>query len=195
MPLNEPDRDPGRLPRRATGLFLIALVLLPWLTGCGCGYRPASQRTDADNRPEATPAVDRPVTTSARPGVRPVGAPSGPASASGRLAQVEARLQEAAAMMKAANLEGALRLVDRIHQEEGRDPYVSMQTWYLKAMIYHRQKDSPKRKDAMNAMLKSMETMQKDPRFRQSFEDGQEVADVIKTSVQRAQKAGKNYGP
>ena len=98
-------------------------------------------------------------------------------------------------MMKAANLEGALRLVDRIHQEEGRDPYVSMQTWYLKAMIYHRQKDSPKRKDAMNAMLKSMETMQKDPRFRQSFEDGQEVADVIKTSVQRAQKAGKNYGP
>jgi|GEM_PF-2015647 len=105
--------------------------------------------------------------------------------------EITGQLEEASKMMKASNLDGALRIVQRIQQEDGEDVYVSMRVNYLKAMIYHRQKDPGKRKEAMNQMLKNMEYLQKDPRFQEGFEDGQANVDMIKMSIK---KAGKRYG-
>lgn len=94
-------------------------------------------------------------------------------------------------MLKGSNLEGALRQVLRVAQENAQDPYVTMRTAYLEAMIYHRMKDGPKRKDAMNRLLKDMETLQGDPRFQQGFLDGMANQEVIKMSLDQA---GKRYG-
>jgi len=104
--------------------------------------------------------------------------------------EITAALEEASKMIKSSNLEGALRKVQQIHQENSRDPYVTMQTWYMQAMIYHRQKEPGKRKEAMNQMLKSMEALQKDSRFRTAFEEGQASIEVIKKSIE---KAGPRY--
>ncbi|MBF0498524.1 MAG: hypothetical protein HQM09_00190 [Candidatus Riflebacteria bacterium] len=108
--------------------------------------------------------------------------------AAAREASIATQLQNAAAMMKTSNLEGALRLVQRIQQENSTDPYVGMQANYLKAMIYHRQKDGAHRKEAMNAMLKSLEMVQKDPKYKTAVEDGRDACDVIRMSLERGGK-------
>jgi len=97
-----------------------------------------------------------------------------------------ADLERISAMMKGGNHEGALREVDRIERDNPRDPNVTMRTSYLKAMIFHRMNDVNRRKEAMNQMLKSMEDVQKDPRFRAAFEDGTANAEIIKMSIDRA---------
>ncbi len=94
-------------------------------------------------------------------------------------------------MLRGSNFEGALRVAERIQAENAADPNVTMRTSYLKAMIYHRMNDAGRRKEAMNQMLKSMETLQKDPRFREAYEDGKANAELIKMSVD---EAGKKYG-
>ena len=105
--------------------------------------------------------------------------------------EVTAALEDVSRMIKNSNLEGALRKVQQIQTQNARDPYITMQTNYLQAMIFHRQKDAPKRKEAMNQMLKNMETLQKDPRFKAAYEDGQAAIDVIKKSLEAV---GERYG-
>ncbi len=94
-------------------------------------------------------------------------------------------------MLKGSNYEGALREADRLQADNARDPNVTMRTSYLKAMIFHRMNDGARRKEAMNQMLKSMEALQKDPRFRAAYEDGKAGSELIKLSVE---KSGKKYG-
>ncbi len=106
--------------------------------------------------------------------------------------EITSQLEQANGMLKGQNLEGALRMVQRVALENAQDPYVIMRTSYLEAMIFHKLKDGPKRKEAMNRLLKSMETLQGDPRFQQGFLDGMANQEVIKMSLD---KAGKNYGP
>ncbi len=106
--------------------------------------------------------------------------------------KINSQLEQANAMLRSSNLDGALRLVDRVHSENVRDPNVTMKTWYLRAMIYHRKKEPNKRKEAMNQMLKSMADLQQDPRFQQAFLDGQDCIEVIKKAIE---KGGKRYGP
>ncbi|MBI3037552.1 hypothetical protein HYY75_00675 [bacterium] len=108
-----------------------------------------------------------------------------------REAEITGMLEQASQMVKGVNYGGALRMVQRIEQENPTDSNTLMRTSYMKAMIYHRMKDSPKRKEAMNQMLKNMEALQKDPRFREAFEEGQSSVSVIKKSVERL---GAHYG-
>lgn len=88
-------------------------------------------------------------------------------------------------MFQKQNYDGALREVERVQLEIKDDPYLSMQTWYLTAMIYHRTGKSSRRDRSMRKMMEMMEAVQKDPRFRTSFEDGmlsQEVVDMAISS-------------
>lgn len=105
--------------------------------------------------------------------------------------EITSQLEQADKMLKGANLEGALRLVQRVEQENSQDPYVTMRTSYLQAMIFNRMKDGPRRKEAMNKLLKDMEALQGDPRFQQGFIDGQANQELIRMSLE---KAGRKYG-
>jgi len=100
--------------------------------------------------------------------------------------KIVADLERISVMMKGGNYEGALREADRVQRDNPRDPNVTMRTSYLKAMVFHRMNDVNRRKEAMNQMLKSMEDVQKDPRFRAAFEDGTANAEIIKMSIDRA---------
>ncbi len=87
-------------------------------------------------------------------------------------------------MFQKDNFDGALREVERIQMDLNDDPYLEMQTWYLSAMIYHKTEKPSRRGRAMRKMLELMETLQKDPRFRESFEEGmmsQQVIDMALT--------------
>jgi len=100
--------------------------------------------------------------------------------------KIVADLERISVMMKGGNYEGALREADRVQRDNPGDPNVTMRTSYLKAMVFHRMNDVNRRKEAMNQMLKSMEDVQKDPRFRAAFEDGTANAEIIKMSIDRA---------
>ena len=88
-------------------------------------------------------------------------------------------------MFLKANFDGALREIDRIQMEISDDPYLEMQTWYLSAMIYHKTAKGSRRNRAMRKMLQSLETLQKDPRFRESFEDGMMCQQVIDMAIEK----------
>lgn len=178
---------------------LIGISLLFWgILATGCGYKGGLRKTEGkttdksgfsqekDPDSSKTWSADRRI-----PGDETE--PDSPETEALRRKQrdVTKNLEDASKMIKSANLEGALRLVQRVQQENSTDPNVTMQTWYMQAMIYHRQKDGTKRKEAMNQMLKSMETLQKDPRFKQAHEDGQDSMEVIKQSLD---SAGSRYG-
>lgn len=94
-------------------------------------------------------------------------------------------------MMRSGNLEGALRQVQRVNQENSTDHHVGMQSSYLKAMLYHRLREPAKRKEAMDAMLKNMEALQQDPEFRAAHEEGKEGQEMIRLTLE---KAGGLYG-
>ncbi|HNV69684.1 MAG TPA: hypothetical protein PKO06_08310 [Candidatus Ozemobacteraceae bacterium] len=106
--------------------------------------------------------------------------------------ELEANLEIVSKMIRTANLDAALRRIEKTEQENPGNAHLLMKTGYLKAMIFHRQKDSVKRRDAMNQMLKNMETMQKDPMYRTAFTDGQDAIDVVRKSLERG---GGRYGP
>lgn len=186
-----------RVPPRSLTLGLGCLALCVGLLTSGCGSRPSG--TDSAKVP------DREVSTAVRPLSSKSGDPrarirtgSGKTleeqkfeAAQKKEQEITSQLEQANAMLKGSNLEGALRQVLRVAQENAQDPYVTMRTAYLEAMIYHRMKDGPKRKDAMNRLLKDMETLQGDPRFQQGFLDGMANQEIIKMSLDQA---GKHYG-
>lgn len=101
-----------------------------------------------------------------------------------RTQELYRRLELSFEMFQKENFDGALREVERVQMEINEDPYLEMQTWYLSAMIYHKTAKPSRRGRAMRKMLELMETLQKDPRFRQSFEEGamsQQVIDMALT--------------
>lgn len=168
-------------------LGLVGVLLSGLLISTGCGYKSKLKPQDPETR--------LPTPLSISPGKIASGAISFSPQKEAPPAQIDealvkeektmAALKQANQMMKSSNpnLDEALRVVQKIQQENERDPNITMQTWYMQAMIYHRQKDSPKRKDAMNQMLKSMESLQKDPRFLASFADGKEALDIMQKSI------------
>jgi len=94
------------------------------------------------------------------------------------------RLELSFEMFQKENFDGALREVERVQMDVNDDPYLEMQTWYLSAMIYHKTSKTSRRSRAMRKMLELMETLQKDPRFRESFDEGmmsQQVIDMALT--------------
>ena len=104
--------------------------------------------------------------------------------------QITAKLEEAWDMLRKSNPEGSLRIVKRLQQRGHKDPHVHMQAEYLKAMIYHRMGNARLRKKAMDAMLRNMEQLQKDPRFLTAYEEGVAAQELIRMSLK---KAGKKY--
>lgn len=187
-----------RVPSRPLTLGLGSLVLCLGLLTSGCGSKPPGGDSGRGPDREVSTTTVRPLssrTGDARPTPR-----AGPGktleeqkfeAAQKKEQEITSQLEQANAMLKGSNLEGALRQVLRVAQENAQDPYVTMRTAYLEAMIYHRMKDGPKRKDAMNRLLKDMETLQGDPRFQQGFLDGMANQEVIKMSLDQA---GKRYG-
>lgn len=97
------------------------------------------------------------------------------------------RFEYAFDMFNSDNLDGALREVERLQLEINNDPYLEMQSWYLSAMIYHKTDKTSRRKRAMRKMLESMEQLQKDPRFRNAFEDGMISQEVIKMAIEKGE--------
>ncbi|NCB37654.1 MAG: hypothetical protein EOM80_02690 [Erysipelotrichia bacterium] len=93
------------------------------------------------------------------------------------------KLENSYEMFRKDNFDGALREVERLQFEISNDPYLEMQSWYLSAMIYHKSGKSSRRKRAMRKMLESMEELQKDPRFRNAFEDGMMSQEVINLAI------------
>ena len=104
--------------------------------------------------------------------------------------EIEETLERAMDMLKSGNLEGAARLVSRVHSENRTDPNITMRTSYMHAMIFHQMKDPVRRRQAMDNMLKSMEALQKDRRFLEAHEAGKASAEVIQMSLD---KAGDRY--
>jgi hypothetical protein len=92
-------------------------------------------------------------------------------------------LEFAHEMLLKSNPQGALREVERLQMNLRDDPYVEMQTWYLSAMIYHRLGKTSRRKRSMRKMLETMETLQKDPRFREIYKEGMETQDLIQKAL------------
>lgn len=95
------------------------------------------------------------------------------------------RLENAFDMLQSDNLDGAQREIERVQLEINNDPHLEMQSWYLSAMIYHKSGKTSRRKRSMRKMLESMEQLQKDPRFRRSFEDGMMSQEVIKLAIEK----------
>lgn len=95
------------------------------------------------------------------------------------------RMENAFDMFKNDNIDGAQREIERVQLEIRNDPHLEMQTWYLSAMIYHKSGKTSRRKRSMRKMLEVMEQLQKDPRFRRSFEDGMMSQDVIKLAIEK----------
>jgi hypothetical protein len=104
-----------------------------------------------------------------------------------RTSQLYQRMEYAFEMFRTDNIDGALREVERVQLELNNDPYLEMQTWYLSAMIYHKSGKTSRRKRSMRKMLEVMEQLQKDPRFRQSLEDGLISQDVIKQAIEKGE--------
>lgn len=115
------------------------------------------------------------------------------AAAIKREEKINSDLERVSAMLKGRNYEGALREAERVQRDNPGDPNVTMQASYLKAMIFHRMSDGNRRKEAMNEMLKSMEALQKDPRFRAAHEDGLDNAEIIKMSIDRSENRYGSY--
>ncbi len=94
-------------------------------------------------------------------------------------------------MYKSTNYDGALREVERILQKIDNDPYLEMQVWGLSAMIHDKAGRTSRRKRSYRKMIDCMEQLQKDPRFRKSFEDGKECQELIEMAKKNGDK--KNY--
>jgi len=97
------------------------------------------------------------------------------------------RLEYAFDMYNSQNYDGSLREVERLQLEIDNDPYLEMQSWYLSAMIYHKTDKSSRRKRAMRKMLESMEQLQKDPRFRNAYEDGMIGQELVGMAVKKGE--------
>ncbi|MBF0546849.1 MAG: hypothetical protein HQM08_20585 [Candidatus Riflebacteria bacterium] len=170
---------------------MITLVLSLFLVmeGCGCVKKTAKVHpsTSSETLVNATSATGVSVATFTK--ATPV-LPSSSEDSFEKRAISD--MEQAVKMLKTSNLGGALRLIDRVQQSFPHDNYINMQAWYIKAMIFHRQKDFPKRKEAMNSMLKSIEEMQKDPKYRSAVEEGQQGADLIKMSIEKKGRKFEN---
>lgn len=181
--------------RTVVAILSLSVLALSGLLGCGRKPPEQSSSLTATTAVKTGSSVQTATSTSSFPKrtVDPQTAAALAALDAARKKEEElnGRLQQASGMMKAGDLEGALRLVTRLQQENARDPYAGMQVSYLRAMIHHRMKDPVRRKEAMNDLLKNMEAVQKDPRFVASFKEGMDAQAVIKMSLE---KAGKRYG-
>jgi len=104
-----------------------------------------------------------------------------------RTQELYRRLELSFEMFQKENFDGAMREVERVQMDINDDPYLEMQTWYLSAMIYHKTAKPSRRGRAMRKMLELMETLQKDPRFRESFEEGTMSQQVIDMALTRGE--------
>ncbi|HNW33719.1 MAG TPA: hypothetical protein PKM25_02225 [Candidatus Ozemobacteraceae bacterium] len=176
-------------------LILMGLCLLAGTAGCGSPSRPVAGavRNGAVKPEPQAPGISERQEQVSRTSGHPAPEPENAAAAAARQREekINTELERVSAMLKGSNYEGALREADRLQADNARDPNVTMRTSYLKAMIFHRMNDGARRKEAMNQMLKSMEALQKDPRFRAAYEDGKAGSELIKLSVE---KSGKKYG-
>ncbi len=158
-------------------------------TGCCTRSVPRPIRNifpDNHARP-VSPAGSQPVETSA--GEASVLAESQPPEREKdrRTQELYRRLELSFEMFQKENFDGALREVERVQMDINDDPYLEMQTWYLSAMIYHKTEKPSRRGRAMRKMLELMETLQKDPRFRESFEEGTMSQQVIDMALTRGE--------
>lgn len=103
------------------------------------------------------------------------------------------RLDYSFEMFRRDNMDGALREVERLQLEINNDPYLEMQSWYLSAMIYHKTGKASRRKRSMRKMLETMEQLQKDPRFRKSFQDGMDSQDLINMALKKSEGKYADY--
>ena len=176
---------------RVTVVCLLVAFLVP-LNGCWGrkNQKPEGKELTLPGKTSSVPAGNASDTVASGSRVRPVAA-SASAVAARKEAGVEATLEQIARMIRTSNLEGALRQIERIEQDHPGEPMVLMETGYMKAMVFHRQKNVPKRREAMSQLLKNMEAMQKDPRFRAAFADGQESSDLMKKALE---KGGGRFG-
>jgi len=176
-------------------LFLTFLAVLA-MTGC------CSRKADRSHRPRRdltkTPAENRDISvssTAADPSVNKAGSAVTPAvSAADKLSSsLYRRLDYSFEMFRRDNMDGALREVERLQLEINNDPYLEMQSWYLSAMIYHKTGKASRRKRSMRKMLETMEQLQKDPRFKKSFQDGIESQDLINMALKKGEGKYADY--
>jgi len=188
--------SPGNSRPFPLWIGVLSFSLIPLFSGCGfrSADQPAAISSPLSTNHETGSKLTTPKSGRRSPEISPpVKTPKEKQFETARKKEIEitGQLEQADKMMKGANLEGALRVVQRLDQENSSDPYVKMRTSYMQAMIFNRMKDANRRKEAMNQLLKSMEALQNDPRFQESFIDGQANQEMIKMSLE---KAGKKYG-
>ncbi|HAE38804.1 MAG TPA: hypothetical protein DCG57_09210, partial [Candidatus Riflebacteria bacterium] len=168
---------------------LNVLAIILFCTGC-CSRqtrRPADQKFT----PDPSQTVRRPAVQDASAGVAAVAELAErqlPEREKDRRTQeLYKRLEFSFDMYQKDNFDGALREVERVQMDINDDPYLEMQTWYLSAMIYHKSGKTSRRSRAMRKMLEVMETLQKDPRFRESFEEGMMSQQVIDMALSKGE--------
>ncbi len=168
----------------------VVLTVLVVLTATGCCSR--TRKKPAGGVDSTSLPVDNTRTSNEQNGVKVESVPAvfteTPAALSDSeklTASLYLRLENAFDMYKSDNIDGAQREIERVQLEIRNDPHLEMQTWYLSAMIYHKSGKTSRRKRSMRKMLEVMEQLQKDPRFRRSFEDGMVSQDVIKLAIEK----------
>lgn len=178
-----------RLLFKSVCLFITIIVVLT-ATGC-CGRstkRPTGgKKNDGQVADPSRTDVKNPVDSVSAKNTGAVDISEPESDSQKRSASLYRRLENSFAMFNTDNIDGALRELERVQLEINNDPYLEMQTWYLSAMIYHKTGKSSRRKRSMRKMLEVMEQLQKDPRFRRSFEDGKMSQDVIKLAIEKGE--------
>ena len=102
-----------------------------------------------------------------------------------KLSKIYKELEEAQTMLENKNAEGALRAVERIQNSVTDNPYLEMQAWYLSVEIYDKLGKTSRRKRAMRKMMDSIEIMQKNPSYRNSYKDGMISKDLINRVMEK----------
>jgi hypothetical protein len=172
--------------------LLILLNVLAIILFCtGCCNRQARRPSGQKFTPDPSQTERRPAVQDASAGVAAVAELSErqlPEREKDRRTQeLYKRLEFSFDMYQKENFDGALREVERVQMDINDDPYLEMQTWYLSAMIYHKSGKTSRRSRAMRKMLEVMETLQKDPRFRESFEEGMMSQQVIDMALSKGE--------
>ena len=179
------------LLRNINRLFILLNVLAIALFCTGCCTRPTQRLPGQKFTPDLAHANRRPDASSLHPengdAVEFTDNQQPQREKDQRTQEMYRRLEFSFEMYRKDNFDGALREVERVQMDINDDPYLEMQTWYLSAMIYHKTAKTSRRSRAMRKMLELMETVQKDPRFRSSFEDGMTSQQVIDMALSKGE--------
>ncbi|MBU1108796.1 MAG: hypothetical protein KKB51_19120 [Candidatus Riflebacteria bacterium] len=179
------------MPRNINRLFILLNVMAIALLCTGCCARQGQQLPSQKFAPD-------PVQTVRKPDISVADAENNDAieftdnqkprrEKDKRTQELYRRLEFSFEMYEKDNFDGALREVERVQMDINDDPHLEMQTWYLSAMIYHKTGKTSRRSRAMRKMLELMETVQKDPRFRNAFEDGMMSQQVIDMALSKGE--------